>query len=112
MEEINFELDSGESGSIASDFEEENSVKIMTIHTAKGLEFSHVIIANMVDRRFPADAKPDPIDLPLNVEKTKEDHLKEERRLFYVAMTRAKDGITFTSADDYGGARREEFLVF
>lgn len=112
MEEINFELDSGESGSIASEFEEENSVKIMTIHTAKGLEFSHVIIANMVDRRFPADAKPDPIDLPLGVKKTKEDHLKEERRLFYVAMTRAKDGITFTSADDYGGAQKRRISRF
>jgi len=109
MQEIDLELDSGETGSIIPELDDGDFVKIMTVHSAKGLEFKHVIIANMVDRRFPADAKSEPIGASFIKQR---DHLWEERRLFYVAMTRAGEGITFTSAGDYGGSRKKKLSRF
>ena len=57
----------------------ENSVKLMTIHAAKGLEFKNVFIIRIVDGILPSGKVKTP------------DGLEEERRLFYVAITRAKD---------------------
>jgi len=70
-----------------------DSVKIMTIHQAKGLEFPVVIICSVVNGRFPRQGADDKVFVPIP------EHLKlsrgrvgdEERRLFYVAMTRAQD---------------------
>ena len=110
MDKFNLELESGETGGLAFDIEAgPEMVRIMTIHGAKGLEFKYVFIVNLVDRKFPTDERKDPIELPepLIKEIIPEGniHLEEERRLFYVAMTRAKKGLFFTSAYDYGGAR-------
>ena len=58
------------------------SVRLMTIHAAKGLEFPHVFIAGMEEGLFPY----------LHSEDGAHDE-EEERRLCYVAMTRAKDGL-------------------
>jgi ATP-dependent exoDNAse (exonuclease V) beta subunit len=89
-------------------------IKVMTIHGAKGLEFKYVFLANMVDRRFPTDQRKDPIELPeeliKDIKPTGDVHLQEERRLCYVAMTRAKKELYFTSADDYGGQRKKKIL--
>ncbi|MBI2041541.1 MAG: UvrD-helicase domain-containing protein, partial [Candidatus Nealsonbacteria bacterium] len=109
MQEINLEMESGEDGKIEFDPEQgPDMIKIMTIHGAKGLEFKYVFLANMVDKRFPSIERKDPIELPeemIKDIKPKGDvHLQEERRLCYVAMTRAKKGLYFTSAEDYGGA--------
>ena len=84
----------------------------MTIHGSKGLEFKYVFLVNMVDRRFPTTERKDPIPLPDDLVKeiTPGDnhHLEEERRLCYVAITRAKNGLFLTTADDYGGARKKK----
>ncbi len=115
MEELNMEIDSGESGDLDSGLNDEKSVKIMTVHSAKGLEFKNVIISNLVDRKFPSDEKNNSLEIPFklsNENNSKDDHLREERRLFYVAMTRAMDGLFFTSADDYGGVRRKKISRF
>ena len=70
--------------SLASDYEEtqdsDNYVSLMTVHAAKGLEFPVVFVTGMEERLF-----------PLNCYEPEE--LEEERRLFYVAMTRAKEKI-------------------
>ncbi|MCL2774868.1 MAG: UvrD-helicase domain-containing protein [Oscillospiraceae bacterium] len=69
--------------SVISDYESErnqNCVKLMTIHSSKGLEFPYVIIAGMTDGVFPSRR---------TLEDRKIDGLEEERRLCYVAMTRA-----------------------
>jgi len=91
-------------------------LKIMTIHAAKGLEFKYVFIPNLVDRRFPTNERKDPILLPDELIKEilpeGDIHLEEERRLFYVAMTRAKHGLYLTSAEDYGGARKKKLSRF
>lgn len=57
-------------------------VKLTTIHQAKGLEWSHVFILWLVEGRFPNQN---------NIESKDEE--EEERRLFYVAVTRAKDAL-------------------
>ncbi|WP_185862041.1 ATP-dependent helicase [Blattabacterium cuenoti] len=58
---------------------EENKVSLMTVHLSKGLEFSIVFIAGLEENLFPAKSS---LDDPLQIE--------EERRLFYVALTRAQ----------------------
>ena len=59
--------------------DEENFIKLMTIHSSKGLEFDYVFIAGMEDGLFPS----------CNFD-TSEEEIEEERRLCYVAVTRAK----------------------
>jgi DNA helicase-2/ATP-dependent DNA helicase PcrA len=69
-----------------------------------------------VDQRFPTRAKGEPIELPAKLVKEimpeGDFHLQEERRLMYVAMTRAKQGLFFTSASYYGGARAKKLSQF
>jgi DNA helicase II / ATP-dependent DNA helicase PcrA len=115
---INMELEAGEEGSLAQDSENDSpdTVKVMTVHGSKGLEFKYVFIANLVDKKFPSISRSEPIDLPTKLVKETlpegDPHLEEERRLFYVAVTRAKNGIFFTSAQDYGGARSKKLSRF
>jgi DNA helicase-2/ATP-dependent DNA helicase PcrA len=117
MEEMNLELESGEEGKLQFDPEQgPDMIKVMTIHGAKGLEFKYVFLVNMVDRRFPTDQRKDPIELPdaliKDIKPIGDVHLQEERRLCYVAMTRAKKELYFTSADDYGGQRKKKLSRF
>lgn len=119
LEMMNMEIEAGEEGTLAQNPDEgPETVKIMTVHAAKGLEFKYVFIVNLVDRRFPTDERKDQIELPAALIKETlpegDVHIQEERRLFYVAMTRAKEGLYFTSAEDYGGSRAKKpsrFLV-
>lgn len=73
----------------ADEKEEEDShkVKLMTIHAAKGLEFDYVYITGLEENLFPSS---------LSISSKRE--LEEERRLFYVAITRAKKVLTVTHA--------------
>jgi DNA helicase-2/ATP-dependent DNA helicase PcrA len=82
--------------------EEDNSVKLMTAHAAKGLEFDHVFILRAVSNSFPASYREPLLEIPDELRNSglaadrdeKEVHKQEERRLFYVAMTRARDTLT------------------
>lgn len=65
--------------------EEEGYVTLSTVHSAKGLEWEIVFVLQLLDGQFPS-----------NRIKTKED-LEEERRLFYVAVTRAKSKLILTA---------------
>ncbi|MFA4890762.1 MAG: UvrD-helicase domain-containing protein [Candidatus Gracilibacteria bacterium] len=103
-----------ESESAASDFD---AVQILTAHGAKGLEFDTVFVVNLVNGRFPILNKKDPLHIP--IELTKEIfpegdfHIEEERRLFYVALTRAKKKLILTYSDKYSGPKkwkRSQFL--
>ena len=119
MDQIQMELDAGEEGSLDNQVgSESDSVKIMTIHSAKGLEFKYVFVVSLVHRRFPSDRKHSQIKIPEELVKEiigKGDfHLEEERRLFYVALTRAKKGLFLTWASDYGGKQLKKpsrFLI-
>ncbi|MBI4457384.1 ATP-dependent helicase, partial [Candidatus Uhrbacteria bacterium] len=117
MEELELERESGDEGSLAFDPETgPDMVKIMTVHSAKGLEFPYVFIVNMVDKKFPSVARSSGIELPEALTKEivpdGDIHLEEERRLFYVAMTRARDGLFFSSAEDYGGKTKKKLSRF
>jgi DNA helicase II / ATP-dependent DNA helicase PcrA len=97
-----------------TDWSENNAVNIMTIHSAKGLEFPIVFLVNLVSQRFPTMERKDQIPIPDALVKEilpKGDfHEEEERRLFYVGMTRARDYLYFTGAKFYGEGKREKKL--
>ncbi|MBI3952757.1 MAG: ATP-dependent helicase [Candidatus Doudnabacteria bacterium] len=116
---IKLELEAGDEGQLAfnPDLGPE-AVRIMTVHAAKGLEFHTVFIINMVDQRFPSRDRKEQIEIPQTLVKEilpeGDVHLMEERRLFYVAMTRAKKNLFLTWSDDYGGVSAKKpsrFLV-
>jgi|AntRauTorckE6833_2_1112554.scaffolds.fasta_scaffold00174_14 DNA helicase-2/ATP-dependent DNA helicase PcrA len=114
---LNLELEAGESGSLFLEFEDPEVVKIMTVHSAKGLEFKHVFVCNLVDKRFPTISRTDKISIPEalikeKIESDKDFHVEEERRLFYVAITRAKENLYLTSAKDYGGKLEKKPSLF
>jgi len=79
-----------------------DAVHLMTAHAAKGLEFDHVIILRANSNSFPASYKESLVEFPRELrdkdsvaeEDDKLLHEQEERRLFYVAMTRARDSLT------------------
>jgi len=67
--------------------DDDNKVKLMTIHASKGLEFPYVYIAGLEENIFPSGG--------FYISDTE---LEEERRLFYVAMTRAKKSLELSFA--------------
>ena len=82
--------------SLHRDMEEDagkDCVRIMTAHTAKGLEFDTVIVAGMSEKTFPSARA---------LEERREEALEEERRLAYVAMTRAKRRLFITESEGFG----------
>lgn len=109
-------LKMGESPRAAdTDARDRNVVNILTIHSSKGLEFKVVFMVNLVSDRFPSRERSEKIPLPIGIMKetisTNADfHLEEERRLFYVGMTRAKERLYFTSASYYGTGKRPRKL--
>ena len=107
MEELALIVDIGSDPAPAQLEEGPERIKIMTVHGAKGLEFPFVFIVNLVDKRFPSIARREQIEVPKDLIKEilpgGDIHLQEERRLFYVACTRAREGLYFSSAKDVGG---------
>jgi ATP-dependent exoDNAse (exonuclease V) beta subunit (contains helicase and exonuclease domains) len=80
---------------------EEDAVQLLTAHAAKGLEFPHVAIIRGSSTSFPTPYHEPLIAFPPELRRSgsasvdeKQLHLEEERRLFYVAMTRAKDTLS------------------
>ncbi len=67
--------------------EDKNKITLMTIHSAKGLEFNYVYVVGVEEGLFPS---------PMTLESEK--GLEEERRLFYVAVTRAKEQVSISYA--------------
>ncbi|MDZ4243838.1 MAG: PD-(D/E)XK nuclease family protein, partial [Candidatus Doudnabacteria bacterium] len=108
MRQFSFEIEAGSHGDLEVDPEAgPEAVKLMTAHGAKGLEFARVFVVSLVDKRFPSLERREQIEIPAALVKDiipeGDIHLEEERRLFYVSMTRAKDGLYFTRATDCGG---------
>lgn len=83
MQDISLMTDADE-----DDKENSNKVVMMTIHAAKGLEFPYVYIVGMEENLFPS-----------NMSLTTRAEIEEERRLFYVALTRAEKKVTLSYAE-------------
>jgi len=82
----------------------ENAVQIMTIHQAKGLEFPVVVVGSAMDGRLPITHRRDPYEIPNHLRasgppEVEDPHLIDERKLFYVAASRARDLLIIGTAD-------------
>jgi DNA helicase-2/ATP-dependent DNA helicase PcrA len=104
----------GESPTVTDgDWQENNAVNILTVHSSKGLEFPVVFLVNLVAERFPSRERHEQIPIPQELIKEVlpegDFHLQEERRLFYVGMTRAEDTI-FNCCIIMGKENVEEFI--
>lgn len=102
---------------ITSDIDQDiDAINILTAHASKGLEWPVVFIVNCVSDKFPGRNRRDPLPIPQELIKERlpegNFHLQEERRLFYVAATRAKRYLFLTSAEDYGGKRAKKLSQF
>lgn len=90
--------------------ENEDAVRLMTVHGAKGLEFRHVFILRANSGSFPNNYKETLVAFPAELRDadsvTEDDdqalHKQEERRLFYVAMTRARDSLRIYAREGQG----------
>jgi DNA helicase-2/ATP-dependent DNA helicase PcrA len=95
---------------------DEDAVNVLTVHKAKGLEFGTVFLAGLIEDRFPGRERRDRVPVPDGVLKEtlpgRENYLQEERRLFYVAMTRARRALYMTWARDYGTRRFKRISPF
>jgi len=81
-----------------------DAVQLMTVHGAKGLEFPHVFLLRVNSRAFPAGDRAPLFEFPLRLMKEElpqgDFHIQEERRLFYVALTRAQERLTITTVTE------------
>ncbi len=109
-------IEAGDDPATAEVDPEADAVSVLTVHKAKGLEFPVVFMIGLVDGRFPARTRREPLALPVElvneVLPEGDPHLQEERRLFYVGMTRARDELVLTHAADYGGKRARRVSQF
>jgi DNA helicase-2/ATP-dependent DNA helicase PcrA len=97
-------------GTIPMPPEDDDAVRLMTAHAAKGLEFDHVFIIRANSNSFPSSYKEPLVEFPPELRDSdsavydnhKALHDEEERRLFYVAMTRARDSLTIYARQGKG----------
>jgi len=110
-------IEAGDAPPTADPDPDVDAVHVMTVHKAKGLEFPVVFLPGLVADRFPARSRREPLPLPVElvdeVLPEGDGHLQEERRLFYVAMTRARDELVLSHAVESptGRARRASQFV-
>ncbi len=84
-----------------------DAVQLMTVHGAKGLEFRQVFLLRVNNRAFPATERSRVFEFPVELMKegapAEQFHIQEERRLFYVALTRAEERLTITTVTEKKG---------
>lgn len=109
---IDLMMEMGDSPLISDmDWREANAVNILTVHSSKGLEFPVVFLVNLIVDRFPSRERAEKLPIPQNLIKEilppGDYHMQEERRLFYVAMTRARDKLYMHASAFYSEGKRE-----
>lgn len=105
MEYLDYYLEGG--GTIEAQnlqpMEKAKAVRCMTVHAAKGLEFETVFVVGLTNKRFPTPKRAEAVSFPRELIKgvvpEGDLHLQEERRLFYVAMTRARNQLYLSAVD-------------
>ena len=108
--------DAGDDPAVAEADLDDDAVHVLTVHKAKGLEFPIVFLVGCAESKFPLQRRGEKVSLPEALVREEAQvasgHLHEERRLFYVAMTRAMEELVLTSAADYGSARTRKVSRF
>ncbi len=116
IEYIRAVQEAGDDGAVNPVEDTPDSVNILTVHSSKGLEFKYVFLVNVVEERFPTRRRGEGIEVPPELihesVPTGDVHYQEERRLFYVAATRAKERLFILSAQNYGGVRSKKVSRF
>jgi DNA helicase-2/ATP-dependent DNA helicase PcrA len=106
VEYLDYYSQAGGTISLEEDFPGD-AVQLMTVHGAKGLEFSQVFLLRVNNKKFPATERPHVFEFPAALMKEGEPaeqfHIQEERRLFYVALTRAENRLTLTTLTEKKG---------
>ncbi|HEX8024627.1 MAG TPA: ATP-dependent DNA helicase, partial [Candidatus Limnocylindrales bacterium] len=109
-------IEAGDDPATADPDPDVDAVAVMTVHKAKGLEFPVVFVPGMAADRFPARGRRETLPLPPElVDERLPDgdfHVQEERRLFYVAMTRARDELHLSHANEGPGGRARRVSPF
>ncbi|TSC63664.1 MAG: hypothetical protein G01um1014106_451, partial [Parcubacteria group bacterium Gr01-1014_106] len=114
LELIDAAADSGQGPPAADLPSETDAVRLLTVHAAKGLEFPQVFVIGATADRYPARGRRRPLELPPELAPVsttlaelddREAHVLEERRLFYVALTRAQHRLLVTSSTSAAGMR-------
>jgi DNA helicase-2/ATP-dependent DNA helicase PcrA len=110
MQHLDLVLLSGEDEEPAAVEDVGDAIQVMTIHQAKGLEFDTVFVPGLVEGRLPQSGRSPRFELPPSVleplVRGREDVAAEERRLLYVAITRARRRLYLSRASHYEGGRR------
>ncbi|MGZ6390755.1 MAG: 3'-5' exonuclease, partial [Ktedonobacterales bacterium] len=103
-----------EGGSAAEELvgDSDARVRVLTVHASKGLEFPVVYLPGLADRRFPMQRRGTSAPMPTHLSEDElleaqnpNAHLAEEACLFYVAVTRARDELVLSYAEQYGRMR-------
>jgi DNA helicase-2/ATP-dependent DNA helicase PcrA len=106
VEYLGYYSQAGGTISLEDDFPGD-AVQLMTVHGAKGLEFPEVFLLRINSKKFPATERSRVFEFPAALMKEGEPaeqfHIQEERRLFYVALTRAENRLTLTTLTEKKG---------
>lgn len=112
---LDYSIEIGDSPLVEQELDDFNAVNILTVHSSKGLEFPVVFMINLVKDRFPSRDRKDKVEIPNGLIKeiltgltSEEENLQEERRLFYVGATRAKEKLYLTASVYYGNGKQKK----
>jgi DNA helicase-2/ATP-dependent DNA helicase PcrA len=98
--------DGGRQGAEDSAEAEADIIRVMTVHASKGLEFPVVYLPGLVQRRFPSQARSNPVEPPNGMLAPESvgsaAHESGEACLFYVGVTRARDHLVLSYSERYG----------